>query len=252
MTPARGNAITSRRTFLQLLGATGATAALGGCDPSVDGLVELIDAAPEADLRPPDADSIDLPSAPAQPAHLGCPARRLPAGRRPGRRRLHRGAAASAGARRPTVRAEDRPTSRRSSSRRPSSTSTIPRQLLLDMTRAKLLRGPYSRRQLYEVMVDFWTDHLNIVSEKGAVPVAEGGRRPRRDPDPRPGPLPRPAARQRDQPGDADLPRRPRQQGRASRRSTQRELRPRAARAAHARRARRLHAAATSWRSPAA
>jgi uncharacterized protein (DUF1800 family) len=41
------------------------------------------------------------------------------------------------------------------------------RELLLDMSRYKLLRATYSRRQLHEVMVDFWTDHLNIVSEKG-------------------------------------------------------------------------------------
>ena len=41
-----------------------------------------------------------------------------------------------------------------------------PEQLLLDMTRYKLLRATYSKRQLFEVMVDFWTDHFNIVSEK--------------------------------------------------------------------------------------
>src|SRR6185503_11213952 len=29
------------------------------------------------------------------------------------------------------------------------------------------LRALYSKRQLHEVMVDFWTDHLNIVSHKG-------------------------------------------------------------------------------------
>ncbi len=36
-----------------------------------------------------------------------------------------------------------------------------------DMSRHTLLRALYSRRQLYEVMVGFWTDHLNINIEKG-------------------------------------------------------------------------------------
>jgi len=42
-----------------------------------------------------------------------------------------------------------------------------PQRLIFDLTRAKLLRATYSSRQLYEVMVDFWTDHFNIVSAKG-------------------------------------------------------------------------------------
>jgi len=36
-----------------------------------------------------------------------------------------------------------------------------------DMARHALLRALYSRRQLFEVMVGFWTDHLNINIEKG-------------------------------------------------------------------------------------
>lgn len=36
-----------------------------------------------------------------------------------------------------------------------------------EITRHTLLRAIYSRRQLYEVMVEFWTDHLNIDLEKG-------------------------------------------------------------------------------------
>lgn len=36
-----------------------------------------------------------------------------------------------------------------------------------ELTRATLLRQLYSRRQLYEVMVEFWTDHLNIFHGKG-------------------------------------------------------------------------------------
>ena len=36
-----------------------------------------------------------------------------------------------------------------------------------EITRHTLLRGVYSKRQLFEVMVGFWTDHLNIDLEKG-------------------------------------------------------------------------------------
>jgi uncharacterized protein (DUF1800 family) len=39
--------------------------------------------------------------------------------------------------------------------------------LLADMTRAALLRAVWSKRQLYERMVHFWTDHFNIDSSKG-------------------------------------------------------------------------------------
>lgn len=36
-----------------------------------------------------------------------------------------------------------------------------------EITRHTLLRAVYSKRQLFEVMVEFWTDHLNIDLEKG-------------------------------------------------------------------------------------
>lgn len=36
-----------------------------------------------------------------------------------------------------------------------------------ELTRHALLRAVYSQRQLFEVMVEFWTDHLNIDLEKG-------------------------------------------------------------------------------------
>jgi uncharacterized protein (DUF1800 family) len=39
--------------------------------------------------------------------------------------------------------------------------------LLGEMTRATLLRAVFSERQLYEVMVGFWTDHFNIDVSKG-------------------------------------------------------------------------------------
>jgi len=43
-----------------------------------------------------------------------------------------------------------------------------PRQVILELQLARLLRAVYSRRQLYEVMVDFWTNHFNIFAGKGA------------------------------------------------------------------------------------
>jgi uncharacterized protein (DUF1800 family) len=43
-----------------------------------------------------------------------------------------------------------------------------PRQVVLELQLARLLRAVYSRRQLYEVMVDFWSNHFNIFAAKGA------------------------------------------------------------------------------------
>ena len=42
-----------------------------------------------------------------------------------------------------------------------------PNLILGDFRRATLLRQVYSRRQLLEVMVEFWTDHFNISVQKG-------------------------------------------------------------------------------------
>jgi uncharacterized protein (DUF1800 family) len=43
-----------------------------------------------------------------------------------------------------------------------------PRVVILELQQARLLRAVYSRRQLYEVMVDFWSNHFNIFAAKGA------------------------------------------------------------------------------------
>src|SRR2546428_13400745 len=43
-----------------------------------------------------------------------------------------------------------------------------PRVVILELQQAKLLRAVYSQRQLYEVMVDFWSNHFNIFAAKGA------------------------------------------------------------------------------------
>ncbi len=45
----------------------------------------------------------------------------------------------------------------------------LPRQLVLELTQAKLLRAVKSRRQLEEVLVDFWFNHFNVSAEKGKV-----------------------------------------------------------------------------------
>ena len=42
-----------------------------------------------------------------------------------------------------------------------------PRELLDQLTRDKVQRAVHSKRQLFEVMVDFWTDHFNIDPSKG-------------------------------------------------------------------------------------
>jgi uncharacterized protein (DUF1800 family) len=43
-----------------------------------------------------------------------------------------------------------------------------PRFIILELQQARLLRAVYSQRQLYEVMVDFWSNHFNIFAAKGA------------------------------------------------------------------------------------
>lgn len=44
---------------------------------------------------------------------------------------------------------------------------TLPRELLIEATQAKLLRAISSQRQLEEVLVDFWFNHFNVSAEKG-------------------------------------------------------------------------------------
>jgi uncharacterized protein (DUF1800 family) len=43
-----------------------------------------------------------------------------------------------------------------------------PRVVILELQQARLLRALYSQRQLYEMMVDFWSNHFNIFAAKGA------------------------------------------------------------------------------------
>lgn len=43
------------------------------------------------------------------------------------------------------------------------------RQIVRDLSAARVLRAVYSERQLEEQMVDFWTNHFNVYAGKGAV-----------------------------------------------------------------------------------
>ncbi len=45
----------------------------------------------------------------------------------------------------------------------------LPRQIGLELASAKLIRAVESRRQLQEVLVDFWFNHFNVSAEKGRV-----------------------------------------------------------------------------------
>jgi uncharacterized protein (DUF1800 family) len=43
-----------------------------------------------------------------------------------------------------------------------------PRFIILELQQARLLRAVESKRQFYEVMVDFWSNHFNVFAVKGA------------------------------------------------------------------------------------
>jgi uncharacterized protein (DUF1800 family) len=43
-----------------------------------------------------------------------------------------------------------------------------PRFIIYELQQARVLRAVYSQRQLYELMVDFWSNHFNIFAAKGA------------------------------------------------------------------------------------
>ncbi|MEE8154551.1 MAG: DUF1800 domain-containing protein [Phycisphaerales bacterium] len=157
---------TTRRRFVHLMGATGAAAALSGCESATDALAALLSAEPDADFRPPTAAEVDLNS------HL---INRLTYGPRPGdyQRVKSMGAAAFI-----QEQLEPESIGDRSCNRKVAHIDSLyeptgelyefnERRLLADLTAHKMLRAVYSRRQLHEVMVDFWTDHFNIVSGKG-------------------------------------------------------------------------------------
>ena len=158
---------TDRRTFLQLSGLAGVAGvgALGGCSELSDTLQIVLNLPDDSVFRPPSAQEIDLPT------HV---LNRLSWGPRPGdydaitsmgveayiEQQLDHGALNDA--------ACDWRTASIESVHEPAAEmyEYSAEALLLDKTRYKLLRGIHSRRQLFEVMVDFWTDHFNIASEK--------------------------------------------------------------------------------------
>ena len=43
-----------------------------------------------------------------------------------------------------------------------------PQRIIAELQASRILRAVYSERQLHEVMVDFWTNHFNVFSGKGA------------------------------------------------------------------------------------
>ena len=43
-----------------------------------------------------------------------------------------------------------------------------PQRIIAELQTSRILRAVYSERQLQEVMVDFWTNHFNVFSGKGA------------------------------------------------------------------------------------
>jgi len=47
--------------------------------------------------------------------------------------------------------------------------SALPRQMGIELVAAKLIRATESRRQLQEVLLDFWFNHFNVAAQKGAV-----------------------------------------------------------------------------------
>ena len=51
---------------------------------------------------------------------------------------------------------------------KPASVTSNPQQVVTELQRAKLLRATYSKRQLNEVIVDFWENHFSIYAQKDA------------------------------------------------------------------------------------
>ena len=44
----------------------------------------------------------------------------------------------------------------------------LPQRIMVELQASRILRATYSERQLQEVLVDFWTNHFNVFSGKGA------------------------------------------------------------------------------------
>jgi uncharacterized protein (DUF1800 family) len=156
----------SRRAFLHTLTAAGLSGAVAGCEQTYDSLAALVGSDDGLDFRPPSSSEIDLVS------HV---INRLTCGPRPGdyRRVAALGADAFIDEQLHPERISDRRCDwiaaqvESMHQATPELYDIPPQQLLADMARHRLLRAIHSRRQLYEVMVEFWRDHFNMVSSKG-------------------------------------------------------------------------------------
>ncbi|HMN96680.1 MAG TPA: DUF1800 domain-containing protein [Phycisphaerales bacterium] len=160
-----------RRTFLALLAAAGSMLAGSGCDRIAESIESLID--PD-DRSPGPAVSWSPRSATIdQAAHL---LNRITWGPRPGDRALlatPQAVEAFIDAQLEPESIDDRRVERRVAA---LESAQVPRAELYelppaliaaDLARERLLRAVMSRRQLSEIMADFWSDHLNIAITKG-------------------------------------------------------------------------------------
>jgi uncharacterized protein (DUF1800 family) len=159
---------TSRRHFLQAATAGGAVAGVAGFSALSNALSPLL-SSPDSvtSFQPPTADEID------ETAHL---LNRLTFGPRPGDREevLRMGSRAWIERQLCPESIEDAPTESRIRHFEALNVQPIGElfefnagELLDQMTRSKIVRAVHSRRQLQEVMVDFWSDHFNIDPSKG-------------------------------------------------------------------------------------
>ncbi len=159
----------SRRTLLKAATAGGAVAGIGGFSALSQWLTPLMDTGEEGltAFQPPSAGEID------DAAHV---LNRLTFGPRPGQHAevTATGARAFIARQLEPEGIDDRWTESRAA--RFEALHAWPmgelleydsRELLDQLTRRKILHAVHSKRQLHEVMVDFWSDHFNIDPSKG-------------------------------------------------------------------------------------
>jgi uncharacterized protein (DUF1800 family) len=160
---------TTRRSFVKGVGVFGTLAALGlfgqGCRRLEDGVAELALGAEDGPFRPPSGTEID------EYTHV---LNRISFGPRLGDRSEieANGIDAYLAAQLVPASIEDTRCDWRVAGIEPLAEPReehyefSPEELLLAIGRSRILRGVHSKRQLHEVMVEFWTDHLNIVAFK--------------------------------------------------------------------------------------
>ncbi len=161
---------TTRRGFLRTVGVFGTLASLGllgqGCRRLEERIGDLAFGPEDAPFRPPTGSAID------EVAHL---LHRLSFGPRLGDRSAVElvGADAWIASQLAPASIDDTRCDLRLAEIEPLAEPRgehyeySPEEMLLALGRSRILRAVHSRRQLHEVMVEFWTDHLNIVAFKG-------------------------------------------------------------------------------------